>query len=239
MKKVRSSVLFMVFTASITTIFWAIFQYRMMPKEIMRVVGFKPEGQIKADSIQGKTVQSLVMMGSDVSTAAVTEPGINSLKPSVVNFFLQKANTPSSQLYKRLESFNSRYRTNVNGIFSKTLKASDIQVVSITGENGYGRYCSHIKGQPSDRHCATEVSEAYLILVPGRWHVHKAVIYNSIQFFINASKLVEWKIHQIDTNPENEYDRHESIEIGEPVQVCVQPRCDRGSFCSYKECPKE
>lgn len=237
MKKVRSSVLFMVFTASITTIFWTIFQYGMMPKEIMRVVGFKPEGQIKADSIQGKTVQSLVMMGSDVSTGAVTEPGINSLKPSVVNFFLQKANTPSSQLYKRLESLNYRDGRNGDGIFPRPLKASDLQVVSITGENEYGWYCSRIEGQPGDRDCATKVSEAYLILVPSKQSVHKAVVYNSIQFFINASKLVEWKIYQIGTNQEKEYDRHESIEIGEPVQVCVQPRCDRDSFCSYSECP--
>lgn len=237
MKKFRSSVLLMIFAASITTIFWTKFRCGMMPKEIMRVVGFKPEGQIKADSLQEKTVQSLVIMGSDVSTAAVTEPGINSLKPSVVNFFLQKANTPSSQLYKRLESLNIRDGRNGDGIFPKTLRASDIQVVSITGENGYGRYCSQIKGQPDHYDCATGVSEAYLILVPSKMLVHKAVEYNSIQFFINASKDVEFKIDQLNTNQEKEYDRHESIKIGEPVQVCVQPRCDRGSFCSYSECP--
>lgn len=166
-----------------------------------------------------------IAMGSAVSKATAAEPGIDSLKQNVVNSFLQKANTPSAQLHKRLESLNQADGRNPSGIFPTTLKASDIQVVSIAGENQFGRYCSQINGKPGHSSCQNGVSETYLILVPYKMGVRKAVEYNSIQFIIKASKNAEWKIDQ----REKEYDRQESLKIDEPVEVSVQPSSDKAN----------
>lgn len=161
--------------------------------------------------LAGFTLSSLFL--SSVTSAAT--PGIDLLKENTITSFLQKANAPKTPLHKKLVELNQADGRNSNGIFPKTLTVKDIQIVTIDGEDQFGSYCSTIQGKPGHSKCSNGVSETYLILIPSKMGVHKAVEYTRFLFIVKASKKVEWKMNE----KEKEYDRKELIQIGEPIQI--------------------
>jgi hypothetical protein len=161
--------------------------------------------------LAGFSLSSLFV--SSVSSAAT--PGIDLLKENATKSFLQKANAPKTSLHKKLVELNQVDGRNSNGIFPKTLTAKDIQIVTIDGEDQFGSYCSTIQGKPGHTKCSNGVSETYLILIPSKMGVHKAVEYSRFLFIVKASKKVEWKMNE----KEKEYDRQELIKIDEPIQI--------------------
>jgi hypothetical protein len=107
---------------------------------------------------------------------------------------------------------------NSNGIFPTTLTDQNIRIVPIGGEDEFVRDCNGIQAKPEHRKCSNGFFETYLILIPSKMGVHKAVEYEHFQFIVKASKKVEWKINE----NEKEYDRHESITIEEPTQISIK-----------------
>jgi len=162
--------------------------------------------------------------GIQTSPSQAAELGVDSLKAEVVKSFVQKANNPTSTLYKLLDKFNQEHTDgrNPKGVLPKVLTTNDIRVLSINGENQFGSYCSAIPAKPGHAQCSNGVSETYLIVIPYKMGVHKATGYDSIQFIVESRKNINWKI---DTQ-EKQYDRRESIKIDEPMQATVKPVAD-------------
>jgi hypothetical protein len=173
-----------------------------------------------------------VAYGMQKYPAQAAELGIDSLKSVVVNSFVQKANNSKSPLHKFLEEFNQEHTDgrNPKGVLPKTFTANDIKVVSITGENQFGRYCSNIPNKPGHLQCSNGVSETYFILIPYKMGVRKAVEYDSVQFIVEAKKDAVWKMD----SQEKEYDRRETIKIGEPIQAAVKAVADNAKKSSKK-----
>lgn len=119
-----------------------------------------------------------------------------------------------------MKQFNQEHTDgrNSKGVLPNTLTASNIQVVSIAGDDTFGSYCSSIANKPGHSKCYNSVSETYLILIPYKMSVHKATTYDSIKFAVKASKKAEWKMDE----HEKQYDRHESLNIEEPAEVSVK-----------------
>ncbi len=153
---------------------------------------------------------------SSPSTAAT--PGVNLLQNNVVESFLQKANNPKTALHKQLVELNQADGRNSNGIFPKILTVKNIQIVTIGGTDQFGTYCSMMQNKPEHLQCSNEISETYLILIPSKMGVHKAVEYQKFQFLVQASKKFNWKKDE----KEKEYDRQESITISEPKQIYIE-----------------
>ncbi len=169
---------------------------------------------------------SVVMVSTATkANAPAPVPGIDTLKQNVVKSFLQKANDPKSSLHKKLVQLNQEKidGRNTNGVLPKTLTSNNIQVISISGEDQFGRYCHGIANKPDNFECENGVSETYLVLITYKFGVHKATEYESFKFAVKAEKTVTWKI---DTQ-EKEYDRHESIKIEEPVEAVVQAGAEK------------
>ncbi len=151
---------------------------------------------------------------------AVPVAGVDSLKQNAVKSFLQKANDPKSALNQRLTKFNQEQTDgrNSSGVLPKTLTSTNIQVISIGGENQFGSYCTVIPAKPGNTKCTNGVSETFLILIPYKMGVHKAVEYDSMKFVIKATKSADWKMDE----QQKEYDRHELIKVEDPTEVSVQ-----------------
>lgn len=149
---------------------------------------------------------------------AVPVARVDSLKQNAVKSFLQKANDPKSALNQRLIKFNQEQTDgrNSSGVLPKTLTYTNIQVISIGGENQFGSYCTVIPAKPGNTKCTNGVSETFLI--PYKMGVHKAVEYDSMKFVIKATKSADWKMDE----HEKEYDRHELTKIEDPTEVSVQ-----------------
>ncbi|NJL63561.1 MAG: hypothetical protein HC903_19165 [Methylacidiphilales bacterium] len=167
---------------------------------------------------------TLLLAGFFVSNSLVSSsslaatPGIDLLKENTIKSFLQKANNPTTSLHKKLVELNLTDGRNSNGIFPKTLTIKDIQAILITGQDQFGSYCSALPGKATHFQCSNGVSETYLILIPSKIGVHKAVEYQKFQFIVEASKKVDWKKDEKD----KEYDRKESIKISEPIQISIE-----------------
>jgi hypothetical protein len=177
-----------------------------------------------------KLISSLLVVISSISLVTVSTAsqanapapilGVNLLKQKVTKFFLQTANDAKSPLHKKLIKLNQEYidGRNENGVIPKTLIASNLQLISITGENRFGSYCNAIAEKPGHFQCDQAVSETYLILIPYKLAVHKAIGHQSFKFAVKAVKTTEWKRDEAD----KEYDRRESIKLEEPVEAYVQ-----------------
>lgn len=159
------------------------------------------------------------------SASKAATPGIDMLKENAIKSFLQKANNPKTPLHRKLVELNQADGRNSNGIFPKTLTAKNIQIVTIDGQDQFGFYCSIIEGNPKHSECSNGVSETYLIMIPSKMYVHKAVVYNRFLFIVKASKSVKWKLNE----KEKEYDRKELIQIDEPIQIETQKFVSNGS----------
>jgi hypothetical protein len=142
-------------------------------------------------------------------------PGINSLQDDTIKLFLKKANDLGTLLYENLRKINEVDGRNPKGIFPKILTDKDIQVVMIGGQNQFGRYCSRIESKPGHLRCSKGIAETYLILIPAKIGVHKAVIYQPFLFTVKTSKEIVWYMNE----DMKEYNYTESIEIDEPNQV--------------------
>ncbi|MBA3921395.1 MAG: hypothetical protein H0X31_06735 [Nostocaceae cyanobacterium] len=172
-----------------------------------------------------KLLLSVMLMISSVSFAvapvlAVPVAGVDSLKQNAVKSFLQKANDPKSALNQRLTKFNQEQADgrNSSGVLPKTLTYTNIQVISIGGENQFGSYCTAIPAKPENTKCTNGVSETFLILIPYKMGVHKAVEYDSMKFIVKVAKSADWKMDE----QQKEYDRHESVKVEDPTEVSVQ-----------------
>jgi hypothetical protein len=142
-------------------------------------------------------------------------PRINSLEKNAIELFLKKANNPGTMLYDKLREINYADGRNSKGVFPTSLTVEDIQVVMIYGQDQFGRYCSRIKSKPEHQKCSTEITETYLILIPSKMGVHKAVTYRPFLFTVEVSRKVTWYMNE----KMQEYHYSESIEINEPNQV--------------------
>ncbi len=152
------------------------------------------------------------------SVSLATTPGIDLLKEITLKSFLQKANDPKALLHKKLVELNQVDGKNSNGLFPKILTAKNIQIVTIDGQDQFGSYCSVIQGNPGQSKCSNGISETYLILIPSRMSVHKAVVYRNFLFTVKASKDVEWKMDE----KGKQYDRKELIKIGDPMEISIE-----------------
>ncbi len=159
------------------------------------------------------------VMGFSTQKPNTPVPGVDSLRNNVEKSFLEKANNPKSQLNKTLTIFNQEHTDgrNSNGVIPKTLGVGNIKIVPISGEDQFGRYCSQISNKPGHSQCSNGLSESYLILIPYKMGVHKAVEHDTIQFIVNAEKKAEWKLDTKD----KEYDRQETITVNEPTSISV------------------
>jgi hypothetical protein len=150
-----------------------------------------------------------------VAKSLNTTAGINSLESDAIGTFLQKANDSQSLLYRKLKELNESDGRNHKGIFPEVLTARDIQVIMIKGQNQYGSYFSRIKSKPDHLKYSKNITETYLILIPSKMGVHKAMIYSPFLFVLKTSKITEWNM---DNNGEK-YGYTELIKIDEPIQV--------------------
>jgi hypothetical protein len=159
------------------------------------------------------------VMGFSSQKLNTNVPGVDYLKSNVEKSFLEKANNPKSQLNKTLTIFNQDHTDgrNSNGVIPKTLGAGNIKIIPISGEDQFGRYCSQISNKPGHSLCSNGLTETYLILIPYKMGVHKAVGYDTIQFIVSAEKKAEWKMDAKD----KEYDRKETIKVNEPTSISV------------------
>ncbi len=151
---------------------------------------------------------------------ATPNPAISLLRENVVKSLVKKANDPNSLLHQKLVELNKQATDgrNLNGVFPKTLTENNIQVIFIDGEDQYGRYCHVIPEKPEHLRCENSASASYLILVPYKTQVHKATEYESLLFTVQAKKTSKWKVD----NKEQEYDRHDSIQVEEPVAISIK-----------------
>jgi hypothetical protein len=180
--------------------------------------------QVTGGNVFGNVTANNIIIGQQAtpdkdltSELLATTPGINSLQNDTIKLFLKKANDPGALLYENLRKINNVNGRNPNGIFPKTLTSKDIQVVMIGGQNQFGRYCSRIESKPEHLRCSNGITETYLILIPTKIGVHKAVIYRPFLFTVTTSKKIVWYMNE----NMKEYNYTESIEIDEPNQVFV------------------
>jgi hypothetical protein len=179
---------------------------------IATVSGGAVFGNITGNVIIG---QSAMPISTEYSRKQSAIPRINSLENNTIELFLRKANDPETMLYDKLRGINYTDGRNSKGIFPKILTVEDIQVVLIDGQNQFGRYCYRIESKPKHQKCSTKITETYLILIPSKTGVHKAVIYTPFLFTVRISKETSWYMNE----NLKEYNHSESIEIDEPNQV--------------------
>jgi len=122
--------------------------------------------------------------------------GITSLQIAVQNKVLSLANDASSDLGKDLRKINEDMTDgrNPDGVFAFPMKAKSLQLVLISGQDGFGQYCNAVEGHPEQYECTNAGDLAnYVVVFPYKWGVHKAGELGSATYTVAAESAKTWK----------------------------------------------